>query len=202
MALVTLAEVKTHLGVKSSTHDAQLASFITSAEANIYNWVRRTSFESATYTEYPQGLNSKWLRLREMPVTSITSVAIDSERTFASSATLATTEYSLINGGLYRVTGTWPGVVQRRSGLLGASVQPSNGIIKVVYVAGYATVPEDIKYCVKQAVARTIAVKGGGALKSESLDGYTYTLDSEAGRGDALGEEVRKILNKYKRVTV
>ena len=76
MALTTLADLKTYLGISDSSEDALLNLLIADADAAILGYIGRT-IEQATLTEYYSGDGPQMLVLKQRPVTAVTSVHVD-----------------------------------------------------------------------------------------------------------------------------
>lgn len=202
MALTSVSNVKTKLGISGTGEDTLLTALVAQADAMIKRWCDR-AIESATFTEYPQGYGSRMLRLQEQPVTSITSVYVDSQRQFAASTLLDASQYTLVNNALIRVGGVWPASRENRFGLLYDAQVPSVGVIKVTYVAGYVTVPSDIVAAADMLVARLYAMRQTGDLmQSENLEDYGYARGSDAGTNGDILRSVRGILAPYRRLRI
>lgn len=214
MALITRAEYKASMGIPSgdTTHDALHDALIAHVDAAIKRHLRQ-NIESATYTEFYSGDGTPHLFLRQLPVTGITSIHVRSDAywtnaNFTSDYLLTEgTDYavqwkqaSLCESGIVRRIGNvWPGaLIDSRANLLNGP-RIDQGNIKVVYTAGYATVPSDIKWAaimsVKQAEA---SIAGGGPVMSESHEYYSYTLASASEVADRI-IATNTILAKYRR---
>ena len=76
MAYPVLADVKTYLGVTTTTDDARIAGIMVWVEALIDAYLGRTMV-SATFTQTAYKVRSEILQLRNYPVASITSITID-----------------------------------------------------------------------------------------------------------------------------
>lgn len=198
MALTTVANVKTKLGISSSTHDTVLTSLVAQVDAMISKWLGR-NIEEAEYTEYPDGYSSKRIRLKQQPAVEIESVRVDALRLFTASSTLlvADVDYKLVNGMLYRLNGVWPSTRENRWGLLADAQVPSNGLIQVVYTAGYDPVPADVTLAADMLAVKLFRLrKKGEVMSSESLEDYSYS------RNDVGGDMMRDVvglLAPYKR---
>lgn len=116
------------------------------------------------------------------------------------------------NGALLRkLSSTGAVTVQEENrdyaGSLYAAPQPTwpigSGNIKVVYYAGYATIPEDLESAVLMWAAKMFDyAESGDAYNSESLGDYSYTAPIEMpGRPLDIGS-IRQILQRYKEVSV
>jgi hypothetical protein len=165
-------------------------------------------------TEYYGGYGTPELVLRERPVQSITSIYEDGDgnwgRTagaFASDTLLVDgTDYALdlknsavsLSGIVERLNGVWPNVTGRGAGLLGAEPLPGRGNIKVTYIAGYGEPPDDVVLAVHNMIAE-VRITGpmGGALTSESYEGYSYTRAS-ASEQAAMLSSAKALLRNYR----
>jgi hypothetical protein len=222
MALTTLANIKTLLGITSTKDDAQLTALQGAAEQILKSYCNQ-NFEKATYTEFYSGNDRKEIVLRQRPVLSITGVWVDFDGHFgAGTDTPFSSDTKLTAGTDYNLVldGTWGNSAVSRCGILlrertvwsqiprvyvPGKLQPesfqSYGSIKVVYVAGFDPIPQDLQ----QAVAFLVAylrrnLKLGGILTSEKLGSYSYAL-AAPGLDDSveLGT-ARQIASKYREV--
>lgn len=197
-----LDTVKTKLGISGTGSDAILTTLIEQATALIQTRCRRQLL-SATYTEYPQGFGNRKLLVKEKPITSITSIRIDPTRAFTADSTLLTAgvDYALDGQTIFRLNGTWPAARQNTFGLLADAVVPSDGIIKVVYVAGYSDVPADLAMACELLVARLFSeMREGEPLASESLEDYSYSRAGGANDADPLAY-ILPLIRPYVRYT-
>lgn len=215
MAIASVAEFKTHLGLTGTTDDAKYQAYLNQAEAIISKHTGLI-FTSAAATEFYLGTGTNALILRRRPVTSISSVYVDdagyfgfASGAFASSTLLTSgTDYALqietsgssITGILYRIGSVWPNVTLSSSGDLVGGPMPGIGNIKITYTAGYSTTPSDLKLA-GMSMARLImltAAHGGRSLASESLEYYSYTLkNNDDAKSDLWA--VKSILNNYRK---
>lgn len=226
MALTSLAQVKAYLGETSSANDAWYSALLAAAESVVKSHLGR-QIEQGTYTHFFSGSGTRTVPLRETPVTSVTTVHEDlggyygqGQDAFASSTLLtAGTDYYLeldgtlpgtstacsYSGLLHRTNGVWTLMPRYYfPGRLYSEYGPVFGSVKVVYVGGYPTVPQDIQLAccmVVSALKRTVGV--GGTLESERIGDYSYQLAFP--RVDAFTYpeigSVRAVLSKYKEVS-
>lgn len=242
MALETLANVKTVLGISGTAEDSKLTLMLAAADAALKAYVgfdieSRTYGAGATATDagfgdsgYYSGDNTINLVLRHRPVTSITSIYQDHTGRFGenpdgafASATLlvegtdyvpvwdgtlpgATTQCSHC-GIVKKLSGVWPGAWRYSAGAITPQEVNHLGNIKVTYVAGYTTIPADIRYALTLVVAymRRSAVFAGMNINSERYEDYSYSLNK--GTGAASGAihqigEVHSILARYKDIPI
>lgn len=178
---------------------------------------------------YYSGNGTSKLRLRQYPViVSGLTVYVDNsgrfganpDGAFDATSTLLTygTDYVLqldgclpgtstkcsYSGILERVGTTWPRRVIYSPGQI--SLQPIDGLgnIKVIYTAGFPTVPNDIRMAVVTIAAyiRRNADKGG-PVSSESLGGYSYSL-AQGAVTSTLPElgSVRQAVNRWREISI
>jgi uncharacterized phiE125 gp8 family phage protein len=163
--IITLAEAKTHLNMGTgTTDDAELGNFITAASTM---WVRRVGAVNTAVKTFDEWYDGGHVRvaLANAPVVTITKV----EEVVTASAIYTLTLETLQSGG---DTGAYGYTVDMDRGLLvrraaGVAVPFTPGVrnIHVVYTAGYATAPEDIKLAVKLLVAHMWETQRGGAKR-------------------------------------
>ena len=204
MALVTRATLKLFLGLASTdtAQDTALDMHIDQCSARIETFCKRI-FAAADYTSYLVGNGDRFLPLPQGPINSVASVNEDyyafwgqAPNAFASSTLLtAGTDYAIVKdqpGGiskcalLYRINTVWPKPLT----YVGGTISPQNldgvGNLKIVFNAGYATIPYDIQQacCFLVAAVKRIA-KLGVPTTSEGWEDYNYSLQQAA--ADAIG---------------
>lgn len=130
-ALTTLADARTHLNVPSGTVDADLDAilerFINESTYIIENWLDRKIL-TRTYTEYQDGRSNNRILLKQWPVTSVAEVWCDPSSEF-------TDTKNLLDATDYRIA------QESEIALICRHFSRGTQNIKVVYDAGYATVP-------------------------------------------------------------
>lgn len=132
------ADIKPYLEIAPSNHtlDAFLDELNASVTSAFNFWTNR-QLASATYTQQFNGNGTHELELRFFPVTTLTSVSIDSAWTFAAPISAGD---ALVDDQLFLIgKNAWPQGVRN---------------IQVVYIAGYLTgsVPADLKHAALLAV--------------------------------------------------
>lgn len=137
--LTTIDRVRAHLAIEGVDADPLLEAQITASSAWFLAEIDR-SILSGAYTEHRIGSGCKIVTLRNYPVTSITSVAVDGV-TIAAVSDLETDGYYLHDGTNERPAGTIELAGSYRSG--------SIRIVSVSYVGGFATVPADVELAVR-----------------------------------------------------
>lgn len=219
--LTNLAELFSYIG-ETSTSDSDAKMYLgllTAAETAVKKLCGR-NFTYGTYTEYIDGNGLQAISLKETPVTSITSLYLDTSGFWNASGTAfdstklltAGTDYALkldgVNGlsnsGLvYRLTRVWPATMNyvsynlnpRLTGING----PCLGCVKVVYLGGYSLIPEDLKQAIYQVVQdRKQAIANGMNLSSESFEGYSWSAGNMEQEVQKMGS-VMRVVNSYRR---
>ncbi len=227
MALTTLSQIKAFLNITVDTQDAWLDALRIAAERAVKNYCG-LEFEQATFTEFHDGNGKRAIVLRQVPVISITNLWLDHDGNFGStsgsfsSSNLLTygVDYSLEydttyqtvpiskSGLVYRIRTVWT----RREreyvyNRLSYEQGPSIGNIKVEYIAGYPSTPDDLQYavCLMVSYMKLTAAFGGMPLKSEKIGDYEYELfyigATQAMSLPQLGS-VRQILARYRDVHI
>lgn len=180
--LCSLEDLKWHLAITGSGDDTQLGSLILRATAFIERYCGR-EFMSREHTEYHTGDGTSRLRLDHFPVTEISSIADSSE--------FATFSYDDGDEHDYWECEYENGIVQL---LLDVFPKWPPRAVEVVYTAGYATAPEDLKQlCVELAAARFHSRKRQGIL-SENITGASMVMY----RNDELSPMQLLVLDAYR----
>lgn len=162
--LTTRAAVKTYLGITVTTWDAILDVLVTQASKAIERYCYRV-FAAASYTEYYNGNNNQRLCLRQYPVNSITSIHDDTDREFAAVDLIATTDYTFdTNSGIVYFDG-----VTLTKGLRN---------IKVVYNAGYSTIPEDLVLACYKLIGGAFNKRKSDGQASDALGNVSFSYET------------------------
>lgn len=92
-------------------------------------------------------------------------------------------DYTVSTSGILRLTnGTWFGVNYQRNGyVLTPKLVPVRGAIRLSYSAGFTVVPPSITEATNLVVSKMFGMRKLGApLSNESLNGYSYGVQSTA----------------------
>ncbi|WP_417386924.1 hypothetical protein [Gimesia sp.] len=220
MSLTTKDILKTLLGISDTSLDDVIDLLILQADAMIKGFLQR-EIEETIYTEYYSGTGAHVLQLNQTPVQSIASVHEDrngyygeGEDAFSDSSALvsgidfvlrkddATTTEVSSSGILYRIGKVWPRPDSRLRGQLASSPGLGMGNIKVVYTAGWESVPADIQFAANKLVTSMLQSKEvAGRLMSESIEDYSYTLAGAEDESRML-DSVKGSLARYKKVVI
>lgn len=182
MDLTTTAKLKIYLGIAETdtSEDDLLAQLIAQNSKRIEAYCQR-HFASSTLTDDFNGTGTNSLVLATRPLTQLTSVKIDCARSFPAESEIDTEELSLDSEA---------GIITRIDNIFPRGVRN----VRVVYVAGFSTVPDDINLaCIKLAAASYAHAKSGAdGIKSERIGEYSVEYERED-----ISPEVEGILESY-----
>ena len=176
-ALTLLTTAKDHLNIPdaTTTYDAQIERLINVASNLIAKKCNRILVDT-THTDEFDGRSSNRILLREYPVQSITSIAIDSNSVFPASSIIASDEYAIVDKETT--------VLRLNGGIFPKGYRN----IQIVYVAGLGVVntglqtntyPPDLEYAAldyvlwlydmnnDRRIGRTSKSKGGESVEYE-----------------------------------
>lgn len=193
--LATLADVKDWLGISSSdtTRDARLSRLITAASTRAVAFMGR-GIAAATYTETYRGSGGVKLGLRNFPVISVTSLAIDGTAIPAASQPASgppSNGYIVTNLGSPIVKGALLTLYGYAFTDAGPRSNPY-GNVALTYQAGYASIPGDISQAIIEFVQaldqrRSIDIN----ISSESISGVgsvSYKTGDSRGIPDPIAD--------------
>lgn len=202
------------------------------AEKSINNYIKR-NLNSATYTEYYNGSGTPDLRLHNYPVTAVSNLYIDADGyygrktgAFPATSELNEGESWVLEIDAYDGTATSKsGIIKRISTFGGSFIGTSvpftplvgsklaadelpvwpigYGNIKVVYTAGYTTIPADIEMAATSLCAlmsRNVPV--GGEITSESLGAYSYSISQADLKSPGPLGGIARALAPYRRLVI
>lgn len=158
--LTTTANVKEFLGIGTAVTDDDtfIQNLITRVSDDIEKECGRT-FADATYTEYRSGDSTGLLLLDQYPINSITSIHDDIDRDYGADCLIDADDYSYYSDS---------GIVE----LDGLTFCRGVNNVKIVYNAGYTTIPTDLEQaCIKRVAVEYITGKAGvNAFNAENSD--------------------------------
>lgn len=132
--LITKAQAKAFLKITASSEDDIIDTLIHGASQAVVGFCGR-DFVQATYTEYYDGSGNEKLILKNYPIVSVSSVNIDTTRQWgaASAVTVATDLIVGNDSGIIELWNNW------------RSFGCGKKTVRVVYSAGYASIPYDVQ---------------------------------------------------------
>lgn len=185
-SLTTVSKVKTYLGISVSTWDSVLEELVNDCTVWLENEMggRRIFNDASDATEYHDGGDStgygkRSLFLKRFPIASVTSISYRSG-TPGTPVWVAYTadDYERIdNEGTLHFLFTLP--VGRQN-------------IKVVYKAGYTTIPHDLNLACQKLVAKEFDKRKSQGIKSEGIGGANVTWNEE------IDPSIQRVINKYR----
>lgn len=186
LSLLTIAELRAAVGATDGSQDAELAivgrrvSTAIARQCNIIDdGINPPTLLQETCTEIFRWDGCGPLSLARRPVTSIVSVTIDGVVSDAA-------DYEVVGRNLYALTDD-------------EVTDWQSGKITVVYVAGYATAPDDLKMAATKLVTATSAESTRDpSIKREEIPGIMEVEYWVAPSGDSfLTQEVSDLLSPY-----
>lgn len=179
--IATLAELKSYLWIIDSSQDTILTIFLDSADDFVKSYIGR-EIESATYTEYFDGDGQREILMKNYPVTTLTSF---DENT----GTLQTPVWTAKDPTTFKLS---PNIAK-----LFLTFYKTRGFqnFKVVYVAGYETIPGDIKLATLKLAAWYYNRRTSDGIKKEWVAGDSVEYDTTE-----IPSDVFIILNNYRDV--
>lgn len=181
-ALCNLEEVKDYYGLRGAKpeEDEQYEKLIDHFTTIFETYCDR-EFKSREHTEYHDGNGTRFLYPDQYPITSVSGIW--------SSTNWDWDDDTLIDSDTYAIKNT--NCIVRKSSVF---TKYDNQNIKIIYTAGYSSIPEDLKLaCIEEVVRAYKNRKGVDVLAKTAADGSItrYTKD--------LMPSTLRILDTYKR---
>lgn len=182
--LCSLDEVKDFYGKFGSTSkdDDLFEDIITRISTLIESYINKNVI-SREYTEYYDGLGVSTLVTNQSPINSVDSIYSDTTWVWGSDTTVGESDYRIHTDKTHVVF----------LPTLSTGIQN----IKIVYNAGYTTVPEDIKQVCITEVIRIYKNRQEVDILSKSLSDGSVSYTAKE-----LLLQSKMVLNKYKRIGV
>lgn len=177
-ALVDLAELKRRIpsiAASDTSKDEELMDYINEVSQFVENFIGRP-LKAADYTEYIAPNGEEFLLTRYFPINSVASVHVSERRTDVQELVENEDWYleKPKQGELYRPN-SW--MKTGYTSYLGGHVEFPERNIKVVYNAGYETIPADIKGVVKDIIADNLKLEDAQGLKSFAISDVRWDWD-------------------------
>jgi hypothetical protein len=177
MAIATAANVRDYIRALTGTgEDTLLNSLILrfdrigSSYCGFPTASNLSTFENNTYTHYFDGDGSDRLQLRVVPANTITSVHVDVDRKYDSDSLVAASDYELF---------TDEGLLLLKTESDQGSFSTGYRSVKVVYTAGFTTIPDAIVhacgiqvnhwYMNRDTIGKSNISQGGSTIEVENL---------------------------------
>jgi len=168
MQLISLSMVKQVLGIVTTEQDELLTFYIDAVSSQIKKYCE-TDFELKNREEKILNIRGqKGFLLYHFPVASITSIE-----------------------GIARDSFSWSS-----EGYISLRYPLGIDSVRVVYSAGYATIPKDVSLaCLKMVVDQYKKRNERGGISSERIGSYSYSLEDV----DGFSQEIKSLLDPYRR---
>ena len=187
-SLIDLSTAQDYIGV-GSTVITMVENVVDAASWFCNNHTHR-KLKSRTLTEFYDGKNRYELALHEYPIVSITSIHDDPGYDYAAATLISSDDYQFWTAA--------EGREDRRVYFTGTVLSDTIKAVKVIYVAGYETIPYDIERAVKMLIdywyRKQLDHRLGVISKSVEDKSITYA--------DDVPPDVLRLLQKYKKITV
>lgn len=184
--LITLNELKDYLGTDtgSTSNDGRFNDLINKVSWE-FNTITDRKLKERSHTEYRDGNGLDYIYTNEWPIVSVSTdidIRIDADRDYTTGDKVDST--SII---IYSTEG--------KIHLEDQSFAAGEQSVKLVYTAGYSTIPHDLSYAAKEYCRLLWKREQSNriGIKSESVEGGSITYE------DGMPWSVRQILNLYKR---
>ena len=162
----------TVLGIIEGAVDEIILGELGLSAGTTQTYSEKIDIEDATQNEFS---------VNYRPLVSITALTISS--TFQTEGT----NYYYTDYGVVRMIPNWYMLPTGRQ------------VIDITYVAGFTTIPEDLKYAANLIGAQMFNRQSHLGFESEKLGGYSYKMAKE-GNGQAFPNMAKMILNKHRRL--
>ena len=180
MALCTLDDVKNFYGITGDkSEDNDLIKTLIDRYTDIFeSYCNRISFETTIYTDYLDSDGGYYIFPEQSPITSVSGIWDDTEWSWSGSA-LSSSSYRIANNN--SIVSTIPFTKGKNN-------------IKIVYTAGYSTIPGDLKQVLIEEVVRSFKNrKSIDVVAITASDGSVSRLSKE------LLPTTTMVLNRYRR---
>ena len=185
MALVTVNELKDYMQYSKDGNDGIIERLLARSESELKLSLDGTTFDATSdyeeFTEYYDGDGSQTLFVTKFPIRSVTSVNVDSARTWGASTLISSSDI---------ITNEFKNGWVR---LYASTFQSGRENVKIVYKAGWKTTdaPSEFKQII---INRTIALllEGVGGVNVVEEGDFIY-------RPEKLREQADKMFTYWKR---
>lgn len=187
--LITLAEAKSYIGVSDTSEDTEITDLITAAGGALEGFCQR-HLEEIEVTEYQDGRSVRTVYLRE-PANAKPTIYQDNDHAWGASTQITASDLLWVGDrdGTSRV-------VEYLDNYFTAGQKN----LKIVYNAGFSTIPDAIKHACKIQVARMYtewkrATQQMDGLKSQNVAGWAQTFLEKEGVDRAARDLLRPYVN-------
>ena len=167
--------------ISVSENDDAIENIINAKTEEFHKYCEITQFKSRQYTEYYDGNGGGFLYPRNLPIISISSIHDSAEWDFTADTLIDSDLYRSVDGRYVALQPTAPRFVQ------------STQNIKIVYTAGYANIPEDVKLACVREVVREFQNRRHPDVSNINLDDGTIAFVEKG-----LLKSTKEVLDQYR----
>jgi len=185
--LTTTADLKVMLGIGAGTSSDALLALV---KAQVEAWAKTFTGRDLlvdTYTEYQDGSGSNQLRTLQRPVISVTSIHSDPARLFDAASLIPASDI-IGDARSYAL-----GYVE----LLTYKYLKGLKSTKIVYTAGYPTIPADLAGAVRSIIAKQFKVASKQLYGEVSHQVGDMNINMSV---DTFPKDALQVLNGYRRM--
>ena len=190
--LIALSAYKEMTGITSTNQDTRITALIQSVSQLVKTYCNNSfkDFVSDAKTEiYNIDYNEHFVQLTETPIIAITSVSEREKPT--------DTYTTLTNNEDYYVDSVTDTIFRVDSGGNEKKFKSGKGAVKVVYTAGYSTLPQDLELAVMDLI--TYYLKDERKSR-QTIAGATLANQTSTSQRDNVGfpDHIKRVLDLYK----
>lgn len=178
--LTTLENVREYLNIQTTSEDTLLSRLITAASSFIEKLLCNT-FALTSYTEVYDGNGHRKLWVTHTPITSVSSVVVDS-KTISPAIDSVSSGYGFTREGIF---------------LYGFWFEKGLQNVRISYSAGYAQIPADVEDECLRIVGLRYKARDRIGVSGKSVGGEHVSYDM----GD-MSEKVLSNLRAYRKVVL
>jgi len=182
-SLTTLEEVKSYYGLTVSGTDSILEGLIDSV-STLFETICNRKFKSRVHIEYHTTDGYKEIFPKQYPITTISGIYDDIACEYGSGTLVDSSSYTTIDDNTIILIG----------GLVFSSNEHETPNIKLVYTAGYETIPYDLEQvCIEEVLRKFKHTKDFDVTAKTLADGSTQYTSLD------LLPQTKEVLTKYSR---
>jgi len=183
-ALVTRQDLEHYAEeyISISDNDSLVEDIINAKTQEFHTYCGVPQIKSRQYTEFYDGRGDVDLFPYRFPIISVSSIHLDSEWEFSIESLLDSADYRIVNNRYIVFKSGFASGLQN---------------IKLIYTAGYASIPNDIKLACTREVVREFNRRRDLDISSISLEDGSVAFVEKG-----LLKSTKEVLNKYRVVGV
>lgn len=190
--LISTSIYKTMTGITSTNQDTRIAALCESVSQLVKTYCNNTFVDFATDAKteiYNIDYNEHFVQLTETPIIAITSVA-ERDNPTGSYTTLTNNEDYYVDS----VTDT---IFRVDSGGKEKTFKSGKGAVKVVYTAGYSTLPQDLELAVMDLITYYLKDE---RKQRQTIAGASLSNQPSTSQRDNVGfpDHIKRVLDLYK----